>query len=287
MKMRKIQDSLRKLLCVWWFEFRNIVCSSRWLVLSIISFLMLQFYLEEIIKFAKDYDLTVYPAALPFLFADGTFSSLGMLVLIFLVSVFPVTNHLQQNVLLRSGCKIWGNAQMLTIVSLVLLWIAEMQIFICLMIGGNLSFSGWGKAWGTCAAGLLKEYGYVNAIGVSQKVIMAYEPGQALGRSILLIWLTGIIFGEFIFCVDGVCKNFIGEIILSIWSLAWLVISNFSALADSPVLRRISPANWLDIEHFIGNSRNYLWILLTMCGIILFFYLLNHLLIHKKVIRLN
>ena len=86
--------SLKKTLYVWWFELRCILLSSRFLVFSLVSFLLVHFYMRETLEFARDYDLNMYPAAISFLFADGTFSCLGILLAIFMLSVFPVTNHL-------------------------------------------------------------------------------------------------------------------------------------------------------------------------------------------------
>lgn len=285
--MNKILFTLRKTMHVWWFELRTILFSTRWLVISVITFLLVHFYLKDILIFAKDYDLGMYPAAIPFLFADGTFACLGILMVIFMVSVFPINNHLQQNVLIQSGCMTWGNAQFLTMSSLVFLWIAELQVFVCIVIGGRIDFSGWGKVWGSCSSGVLYELGYVNIMDVQREVLMAYQPGEALVISLLFLFLMGIFFGEFIFFIDGLCRNSIGEILLSTWSLAYLIIANFKGFDGVHILQKLSPKSWLSISRYIGQPQSLTQAVLIMLGLILLFYILNQLLIKKKRIALQ
>lgn len=283
---RKIWNEIRKTIHVWWFEFRGIVFSSRWVVLSIITFFMIKFYLGSLIDFAQTYELGIYPAGIPFLFADTLFSSLGMFILIFMMSVFPITNHLQQNVLLRSGNRIWANGQMLTIMTLAIVWLAETQIFVCIIFGSCLDFSGWGKVWSTAASGKILEYGFYSMVTVSTDILQGYTPLQAVLTSMLFIWLMAIIFGEIIFCVDGLCHNYLGEILLSIWGLIWLVVGIFK-LDYLAFIKPFSPKNWLDISRYVNNETALIQSLSYMIGIIIILYLINRILIHNKVIALK
>lgn len=285
--MNKVVCCMQRTIHVWWFELRYILFSSRFLVLSIISFLLVHFYLKEILEFARDYDLGVYPAAIPILFSDGTFACLGILLVIFMISVFPVVNHLQQNVLIQSGCRVWCNAQMLTIFSVVFIWLAELQFFVCILIGRQLDFSGWGKVWGSCSSGICMELGYQSAVSVPKEILMAYGPGKALLMSLLFVFLMGVLFGEFIFCVDGICQNSIGEILLSAWSLSYLVIANFKGFDSIRILQKFSPKNWLSIRRYIGYTEGFREALLLMCGLILLMYIVNHLLVKKKMIMIK
>lgn len=286
-KLENQIKNIRKAIHVWWFEFRGIVFSTRWLLLSVITFFLVKFYLNEFVFFARTYELGIYPAALISLFTDIGFVSLGMLILIFMMSVFPIVNHLQQNVLLRSGNRIWVNGQMLTMITMALLWIVEIQVFICIIFGKNLDFSGWGKAWGTAATGKLVDYGVASAVTISSEVIQGYTPLQAVLTSALFVWMMAIIYGEIIFCVDGLCNNYVGEIILTVWSLMWLIVGNFHMLEEVPIIKKLSPQNWLDISRYVNNPSKFAQSLGMMLGVILIFYIINRILIHKKIIAVK
>ncbi len=278
---------MKKMFYVWWFEVRCIVCSGRWLVLSLMSFLLLRLYLANILQFTKDYELPAVPAALPFLFADGTFNSLGMLLLVFLVSAFPICNQIQQNVLGKSGSFIWETAQMLTIITTVALWILEMQVFVMVLFGRNLSFGGWGKVWGSMASGVSQEMGYSGGIHVSDFVIMNYNPIQAIGMSMLLMFLTGVIFGMLVFLLDGISRNYIGEILLVFWSLFCLTTANFPAFFKIAFIRKISPVTWMNLESYITEPQNFGKILVLLAAILLVLYVLNYIIVKKKWLVLD
>lgn len=285
--MRGFLLKLKKMFYVWWFEFRCILFSSRFLVFSLISLLLVHYYMEETLRFAKDYDLKMYPAAISFLFADGTFACLGILLSIFMLSVFPVTNHLQQNVLIQSGCRVWCSAQMLTIVSVIVVWLMELQLFVYILIGGRLDFSGWGKVWGSCANGTARELGYFGVLSVPREVLMSYQPQEAVLTSLLFVFLMAVIFGELIFCIDSICNHAVGEVLLSAWSFGYLIVANFRGLQGVWILQKLSPKNWLDIERYIAYPRGFRETLLFMCGLILLLFVINQILVKKKVVMIE
>lgn len=278
---------IRKSLRVWWFELRTVLLSGRWVVLTLVSFVLLGLYLKQLLLFAEVYDLKLCPAALPHFFGDPVFSSLGMLLLVFLTSVFPITGHIQQGILMKSGNRCWVNGQFLADVTLVLTWLCEMFLFICVIIGGRISFQGWGKVWGSFAGETARNLGFDSHAHISMEIILGYTPLQAVLMSTLFVWLTGILFGEFIFCVDGLCRNYIGEILLAVWGFGNLLIASFGKLSEISFLRMLSPVSWLDISRYIGNPVRTCRVLLVMGGLILLFYIFNRLLVRAKKIEIR
>ena len=270
----------RKLKHVWWFEFRSIVLSYKWLVLSIISFMLINIYMKDIILLADTYDLGVYPATMAFFFDDYAFCNVGMLALIFVMSNFPVTNKLQQGVLLRSGRLTWAMAQMCTVVTVVFLWIAEMMLFTCIILGGRLDLSGWGKVWGSFSSEAYS--GIVGSITISKRIILGFEPWNAVLLSSVFVTLTGIIYGMLIFCLDGLTKRYVGEVILSVWSLAWIVIGSFDFLAENKYIRMFSPRKWLSLDNYIGNADAIYENIIIMLSIIVILWIFGSLLGKKQ-----
>lgn len=282
---KNVLKGFRKTTRIWWFEFRMIFFSVKWIVISIFTFFLVKFYLEDVIVFADAFGLKDYPAVLPFLFADYGFISLGMIILIFIMSVFPIRNHLQQGVLVRSGDYCWVTGQFLTAVSVALLWILEIQAFILLEFGGRSDFTGWKKLWGTIAVGKHLDYGFSVGISVSEKVVNGYGPLQAILVSMLFVSFMAILYGEFIFCVDGICGNHIGEVILAVWSLMWLVVDNFHMLENFKILKTISPKNWLDIGRYAGQKELLLKNFSLMLALVIGLYILSIFLVKKKIIE--
>lgn len=265
---------------VWWFEFRNVVLSYKWLILSIISYMLIDLYMQDIKLFADTYNLGVYPAALAFFFEDSTFCNIGMLALIFVMSTFPVTNKLQQGVLLRSGRTAWAIGQMGTVVTIAFLWLAEMMVFTCISIGEHLDFTGWGQVWGSFSKGAAMEGATV--ITVSKRVIMGFKPWEAVLLSSMYVALTGSIYGLIIFCVDGITKTHIGEIVLAIWSSAWIVIGNFEFMAENKYVKMLSPRNWLNLDKYIGDPNEVYKNIGIMLVIISVLWMFGILLVKKQ-----
>ena len=175
--------------------------------------------------------------------------------------------------------------QSLTVVSVVFLWLAEMQFFFILLSGRRLTLTGWGQVWGSFANGKALELGYSSAGSISMEVIMGYTPVQAILLNMLFVGLTGIVFGEFIFCVDGLCKNYIGEILLAAWGVGNLLISSFGDLSRVRFLGRLSPVGWMDISEYIrdaGKAAGNL-ALLVLLGVVL--HLVNYCLVKNKRIE--
>jgi len=176
---------------------------------------------------------------------------------------------------------------MLTIVSVIVVWLLELQLFICLLIGGRLDFSGWGKVWGSCANGTARELGYLGALSVPQEVIMSYQPGEAVFTSMLFVFLMGVFFGEFIFCIDSICNHAVGEIFLSAWSFAYLIVANFQQLQGVWILQKLSPKNWLDPGRYIAYPEGFREAVLIMCSLILALFAINQILVKKKVVMIK
>ena len=265
---RKVMPAFRKLKYVWWYELRRVILSYNWLVLTIISYILVSMYMQGVMDFANIYDLKVYPAALAFFFEDYTFCNVGMLVLVFAMSTFPVTDKLQEGVLMRCGRLTWAIGQLCAIVSVVLVWLVEMQLMVCITIGEYIDFSSWGQVWGSFSENGIATGMMSGGIMISMKTLLGFEAWQAVLLSFLFVGLTGIIYGLIIFCLDGLTGKNLGELVLSIWSLGWIVVGSFDFLSENRVIRSLSPRNWLNLEQYVGDSGAIVNTVITMLTII-------------------
>lgn len=286
--MKQTAKTVRIMCRVFWLHLRSIICSGKWVTVTALSFLIIWFYMENILRFARQYELSVYPAAIPVFFGDGIFCSLGMLLLVFLMSEFPIRSHFEQNVMIRCGNVSWLGAQILVMAATVLLWLAQLEVFVCILLGKNLSFSGgWGKVWGSIAGGTVEAFGYSFPISVSWNLVLYFTTKQAVVLGSLLVWLAGIFFGEFIFLVDGISNHYIGELILAMWSLLSLVSASFKALGKMPFFQMVSPIRWFDISRYANSPRIFAHTMIILVVLIFIFTIANAWLVRKKRIVLK
>ncbi|MGN0299137.1 MAG: hypothetical protein ACI4C1_08170 [Lachnospiraceae bacterium] len=282
--MKKKRNSEWKVTAsIWWLEFRSIFLSSRWVVVTLITYFMVKFYLQPLISFADIYDLSICPAVIPLLYSNTIFISMGMFVIIFMMSNFPVKDSLQRYVLVRSSGKAWINGQILALISLAVVWLIELQLSILLCLGERSDWSEWGQLWWTLASGKLAEYGFMGLANAEESILQFYTPFQASIWSSVLILLTTVIFGEIIFLLDGILQHYVGEIILAFWSLLWFVIGIFQ-IDNLRFLRVLSPKNYLDIGVYVNKWEKSVQMLGILIGFILLFYILIRFCNYKKII---
>lgn len=278
----------RKMAAVWrvaLFETKVMFLSVKFLVLSAVSWMFMDFYIREVRTFALDYGITVSPAQLPFYFSDYTYCNIAFLLLIFLLSDLPLRNGSQRQLLQRSGMHCFGAGQMLAVALTAAVYVAEQLVLSVLVCLPCLELGGWGKVWQSVANGTMMELGYQNYVTAPQEVITNYLPWQAIGASSLLFCLTGILYGLLVHFLNGISRGRAGTAVLSAWSLVWLLVKNFAARwKELDFLLRLSPANWNDLA---GRRPPEIgWIALRILLCILVAAVINQVLMNRRKIEI-
>jgi len=229
------------------YEAKIIVLSVKFLVLSAMSWMFMDLFTMPVRQLAMDYALTIVPAQLPFYFSDMVYCNIAFLLLIFLFSDLPLNNSGQMQILQRSGIGCYAGGQMLSIVLVSIVYVAEQLFLSVLIVLPCIEFGDWGKVWGTAAAGNLSEMGYENVIHVSYEVISKYLPWQAILASSFLFCLSGICYGMLEFLLNGISRGKSGTAVLSAWSLMWMFLSKMPEDWFRS-LNRFSPQRWNDLS---------------------------------------
>lgn len=230
------------------YEFRLMFLSSRFLVLSLVSFLFMDMAMRPIREFAADYGLAITPAVLPFYFSDVTYCNIAFLLLVLLYSDIPLKGMGQRFLLQRGkSMAVCGMGHLLALFLLGIVFVSEQVLFSFLTSLPDITAGGWGKVWGSIASNQAVGLGYRFSISASDVVLRNYTPLQAVTVSAALFFLTGCIYGLVEYLLNGLSGGKLGTVVLTVWSLGWIFLEK----SLFPGLRKLldySPQSWNDLS---------------------------------------
>lgn len=238
----------RRVLKISFYEFRLMLFSSRFVVLSLISFLFMDMAMRPIREFAADYKLAITPAVLPFYFADITYCNIAFLLLIFLYSDVPLKGAGQRFLLQRGKSMVaCGMGHMVAMFLMGIVFVSEQVLFSFLTALPAITTEGWGKVWGSVASHQALNLGYTFSLSVSDTVLRNYTPWQAVMVSAGIFFLTGCIYGLLEYLLNGFSGGRLGTVTLTVWSIGWLFLQK-SLFPGLRKLLEYSPVSWNDLS---------------------------------------
>ena len=241
-------NKIRRVVGIALYETRIMVFSSRFLVVSLISFVFMDMAMRQIREFASDYNLKIIPAVLPAYFSDIIYCNIAFLLLVLLYSDIPMKGAGQRFLVIRGksmeGC---CAGHILSVGIMGILFVAEQILFSFVTALPNVELGGWGKVWGSIASGKAYELGYSIAVYPSDAVLRMYTPWQAIGISAVIFFLTGCIYALIEYLLNGLSRGKVGTIALSVWSVGWIFLQN-SMIPSARRLLKYSPQSWNDLS---------------------------------------
>lgn len=274
---------IKQIIKVGVYETKIILFSSKFVLISILSFIMMDSRMRPYRSFAMTYDLTMPPAVLPFGLSDSVYCNILFLLLIMLFSNVPLKNRGQGQVMQRSGLTTFGGGHLLSVALVSVVFLAEQLIYSVIVCMPYVNFGDWGKLWGSVASGLYLELGFPQYFNVSEEILRNYTPLQAIGAASVLFLLTGICYGVIEFLLNGLSRGKLGTIVLSIWSVAWIFVST----SKNDMVRgmmRISPQIWNNLS--LRTTEENTWIMCRIAVIILLMVIINMIVIRKRKLLL-
>jgi hypothetical protein len=263
------------------YETRLLVFSSKFLLLSVLSFIIMNISISSIRQFALDYHLTMPPAVLPFYFSDLIFGNIVYLFLIFLFSDVPLRQKGQTQILQRCGLLSFGMGQMLSMLFVSVIFVAEQFVFSVIVCLPCLSFGEWGKTWGSVASHIFLEAGYTSPLSVSGDVLRNYSVSEAIILSMVSFFLTGFSYSLIVFLLNGISKSRLGVAVLSFWSVVWIFLRS-SENEFIRKLMKIAPQNLNDLA--IHSKKEFVILLFLLLIIIAFLIMINMTMVKKRKI---
>jgi hypothetical protein len=279
MKIKKLETIGRVTL----YETKMLLFSSKFLVLSILSFLMMDVSVRTIRQFAVDYSLSLPPAVLPFYFSDLVFGNIMYLFLVLLFSDIPLKQHGQKQILQRCGLSCHGLGQLLALFLVSGIFALEQFVFSILVCIPCLTFGEWGKAWGAVADTTFLQAGYTTGLSVSKDILRNYTDTEAVLLCLVSFILTGICYGLLIFLLNGISRSRMGIVVMSAWSVVWIFLRN-NGNESVRKLMKYAPQSMNDLSL---RDRGEFWKLMLLFGIILVcLTAVNMILIRKRKLML-
>ena len=245
-------NKMKKVFKVAIYELKLMCFSSKFLILSVLAFIIMDVTVRGYRMFSHDYNLPIAPAVLPFYFADVSYGNIEILFLLLWFSDVPMKQRVQNQILQRCG----------------------MPCF---------AFTSWGKVWGSAAAGTVKKLGYSSGFVISKNVFQNYTVPQALLFSMTIFLLMGICYGMVEFLLNGLQKGKLGTVVLSVWSVAWIFLkTNTTDFIRS--FMKYAPQGWYNLgRNNISASKNIISGLFV--GVVVLF-IVNFVLVMQKKLEL-
>lgn len=265
------------------YETKLTVLSSKFVLLSVLSFIVMSFSADPVRRFAAEYGVALSPGILPFYLADARYGNIMFFFLILLFSDMPMKQKGQNQVLQRCGLGCFGMGQLLSMVAVSLVFVVEQILFSILVCIPDLTFRGWGKVWGSIVDNVFYEAGYTVSFAVPAAVLRDYTLPEALLQSALTFFLTGVCYGLFIFLLNGVCKNRVGVSVMAVWSVCWIFLRVWPGKVTEKVMR-FSPQSLNDLS-LHGKGYGSVAVILLL-AVIMVLTIVDYVLIKKRKLSL-
>ena len=276
-------NKMKKVFKVAIYELKLMCFSSKFLILSVLAFIIMDVTVRGYRMFSHDYNLPIAPAGVAVYFADVSYGNIEILFLLLWFSDVPMKQRVQNQILQRCGMPCFALGHLFSIVFATIVFVLEQFVFSVLLCGTNLTFTSWGKVWGSAAAGTVKKLGYSSGFVISKNVFQNYTVPQALLFSMTIFLLMGICYGMVEFLLNGLQKGKLGTVVLSVWSVAWIFLkTNTTDFIRS--FMKYAPQGWYNLgRNNISASKSIISGLFV--GVVVLF-IVNFVLVMQKKLEL-
>lgn len=226
-------------------NFRKWTYNPRMWVVGILSVIFALDSSKEIAYFSAAVNVPVTPWVFPFIFTNNYLTLCIMLTFILCFCDAPFLDKQQPNAIIRIGRMRWAIGQMLYIVAGSFLFFSFIFLVSLVILSGNLTFSlEWGKVLGTLAqTDASVQY---STMGISYRVMLLYEPLEAMFWCLLMTWLVGTFLGMLMFALNLWFPREVGAIVAG----GFVVLGFFIYIEDAFSLVYFSPVSWCSLLKF-------------------------------------
>ncbi len=253
------------------------------ILLFLTDFILIFYYTRDIYSFLKLIREPISPWLFTAIYSDHIVSMGLLKVLLYfgVVLLFcnaPFIDRLYMPVVLRSGRTSWSIGQTIYIVLASLLYTIFIFVSSIIVIFPRLTFSTeWGKVIGTLA--LTDASFEVPLLIFPWKVITNYQPMEATALGLLLVWITCILIGMILFCLNSIFSRRIGICLCCLLILIDPVIK----WTGKTELLLYSPVSWSSLENLATNNISNIFrpidaliVLVILCMLLAVFTIFYH-----------
>lgn len=254
------------------------ICSSfissffgiRLLCFVLVQFLVIHNDLKEFLHFCQHVRCSPTPYVLLFLIQNFYFVMVYGLCCVYFFTEVPYMQSQQLYSIMRMGRIKWLWDKLLRIwITSFFLIVVETGLTVLLMLR-NVKWSlDWGQVWYSLAlTDATREYNM--NISVPYQIINSYTPIQAMGKTLLLMFIVTGLIGTFMYVWSLFFSRNSAVILAGIFCVMTLVYINLGL--ELPFLSFLTPLEWMDLRLVDGQlSRLHPTFLGIVTAVILFF----------------
>lgn len=231
---------------------RTIRMPKLWLLLVFTIMFFYDFAEQSVLPFAKELNVGVAPYMYTLFYTDGSGLMYGLMLMVALMSDAPFKNGSEIYIRLRTSGYSRMIGKLLYMAAAALIYHA---FSIVIAVAVCLPYVGFSLDWGDAIMGYVNMLpGSVTMDGINEgSGILSYNPMEAMVYQYIIAVLTTIMLGLVIFTLNSIFKNYIGTVVVCIFSCVHTFINAFNSYG---LLRGISsklPMTWLNLAEFSEN----------------------------------
>lgn len=251
-------------------SFINSFFKTRLLCFVLVQFVIIHHALEGFLDFCQHVRCPATPYVLLFLIQNFYFIMIYGLCCVYIFAEVPYMQSQQLYLIMRMGRVKWLWDKLLKVwLTSFFLVVVEAALTVLVMIRCAKWSLEWGDVWYSLAL-TDATYEYDMSIGVPYKIINSYTPMQAMGKTLLLMFVITGLIGIFMYVWSLFFSRSSAVILAGIFCVMTLVYINLGS--QFPFLSFLTPLEWMDLMLLDGQlSKLHPTFLGVVIGVILFF----------------
>ena len=224
-------------------NFRKWQGNPRYYILALLLLMFLNIFLAPVRQAAAYVQLPVSAWVFPFLTSNYYSLMLIMFGFVLFLCDAPFVDSEQAYLIIRCGKKTWLKGQLLYICLASAVYFLTVFLMSVLLLLPNITFyPDWGKLVRTLSQTDLSMQFNVS-LDISYKIIRLYSPAAAMGLSLLMAWLIGVLLGVLLFILNAFFSRAVGVMVTS-----GMVLLEIFALNNAFRFTYVSPVSWMSLS---------------------------------------
>lgn len=225
------------------YNFRKWRGNPRYYILALLLLMFLNIFLAPVRQAAAYVQLPVSAWVFPFLTSNYYSLMLIMFGFVLFLCDAPFVDSEQAYLIIRCGKKTWLKGQLLYICLASAVYFLTVFLMSILLLLPNITFSpDWGRLVRTLSQTDLGLQ-FNASLDISYKIIRLYSPAAAMGLSLLMAWLIGVLFGVVLFVLNAFFSRAVGVMVTS-----GMVLLEIFALNNAFRFTYVSPVSWISLS---------------------------------------
>ena len=228
---------------------RTIRTPKLWLLLIFTFLFFYDFADQSVLPFAKGLNVGVAPYMFILFYTDWSGLMYGLMLMVMLMSDAPFRNGSEIYIKLRIDSSRWMIGKLLYMTAAALIYHAISAV---IAVAVCLPYVGFSLDWGDAIKGYINMLpGSITMEGITEgNGLLSYKPVEAMAYQYIIAVLVTVMLGLIIFTLNGIFKNYIGTVIVCIFSCIHTFINAFNSYGRLSGISSKIPMTWLNLGEY-------------------------------------